>query len=273
MFNECHIHLCDCTWLNVFSHARSLLIKLKKIFKCFSCLWKVFCFCKNVKNFKKKLCCLVLVTQSQVGPFASPHRDFSQLTSGSMPQSQKILRIFFKIWVFNVSRDLIWRLVCGWKVQLWGDSKIFTAYLTSPSQVELLVAKNTWIKFSKFLSWVFWRLAQATCSRLDLVAKITCFAQIGQFLNVFSFSLELLWLFIVFLTWNILKLTVLLSNKFPFLLHFNLVLQEKIWVFLLSYSISCVFLISMLLLSFVIYVIHVWDGFTQLGLLKGFYWF
>ena len=32
----------------------------------------------------------------------------------------------------------------------------------------------------------------ATCSRLDLVVKIACFAQIGQFLNVFSFSLELL---------------------------------------------------------------------------------
>ena len=29
-----------------------------------------------------------------------------------------------------------------------------------------------------------------TCLRLDLVAKIACFAQIGQFLNVFSFSLE-----------------------------------------------------------------------------------
>ena len=96
MFNECHIHLCDCTWLNVFSHARSLLIKFKKIFKCFSCLWKVFCFCKNVKNFKKKLCCLVLVTQSQVGPLASPHRDFSQLISGSMPQSWKILKYFSK---------------------------------------------------------------------------------------------------------------------------------------------------------------------------------
>ena len=35
--------------------------------------------------------------------------------------------------------------------------------------------------------------------------------------------------------------------------------------------IACVFLISELLLSFVIYVIHVWDGFTLLGLLKVFF--
>ena len=34
---------------------------------------------------------------------------------------------------------------------------------------------------------MFWWLALATCSRLDSVAKIACFAQIGQFLNVFSF--------------------------------------------------------------------------------------
>ena len=37
----------------------------------------------------------------------------------------------------------------------------------------------------------------------------------------FQFSLELLWLFIIFLTWNTLKLTVSLSNKLPFLHHFN----------------------------------------------------
>ena len=50
--NECHINLCDCTWLNVFSHALSLLIKHKKIFECFSCFWKIFCFYKNYQNFK-----------------------------------------------------------------------------------------------------------------------------------------------------------------------------------------------------------------------------
>ena len=47
--------MCDCTWLNAFSHAQSLLIKHKKIFECFNCFWKVFCFCKNVKNFKNSV--------------------------------------------------------------------------------------------------------------------------------------------------------------------------------------------------------------------------
>ena len=55
MFNECYIHSCDCTCLNVFSHAQSLLINHKKIFECFSFFWKVFLFCKNVKNFKNNV--------------------------------------------------------------------------------------------------------------------------------------------------------------------------------------------------------------------------
>ena len=146
MFNKCYIHLCDCTWLNVFSHAQSLLIKHKNIFECFSCFWKIFCFRKNVKNFKNSVtlfwrlsCGLV---QSYV-PVASPHRDFSRLTVRSMPQLWKILRIFFKILVFNVSRDSIWRLVRWWKVQSWENLEIFAAHLATLSQVELSIAKNT----------------------------------------------------------------------------------------------------------------------------------
>ena len=33
-------------------------------------------------------------------PVTSPHKNFSRLTSGSMSQLRKILRIFFKIWFF-----------------------------------------------------------------------------------------------------------------------------------------------------------------------------
>ena len=146
MFNKCHFHLCDCTWLNVFSHAQSLLIKHKKIFECFSYFWKVFCFYKNVKNFKNSVALFWRfsrgLVQSHV-PVASPHRDFSQLTGGSMPQSQKILRIFFQIWVFHVSRDSVWRLVRRWKVQLREGSEIFAAYLATLSRVELPITKNT----------------------------------------------------------------------------------------------------------------------------------
>ena len=106
MFNKCHIHLCDCTWLNVFSHAQSLLIKHKKIFECFNYFWKVFYFCKNVKNFKNSVALFWRLSRKLVQshvPVVSPHRDFSRLTGRSMPQSRKILRIFFKIWVFNVN--------------------------------------------------------------------------------------------------------------------------------------------------------------------------
>ena len=130
----------------MFSHAQSLLIKHKKIFKCFSCFWKVFCFYKNVKIFKNSValfwqlnCKLV---QSYV-PVASPHINFSWLTGGSLPQSRKILRIFFKIWVFNVSRYSVWRLVLGWKVQSQEGLEIFADYLATLSRVEIPVTKNT----------------------------------------------------------------------------------------------------------------------------------
>ena len=146
MFNECHINLCDCTWLNVFSHAHFLLIKHKKIFECFSCFWKVFCFYKNCQNFKNSVTLFWQLShgliQSYV-PVMSPHINFSWLTGGSMSQSWKILSIFFKIWVFNVSRGSVWRLVHGWRFQLWGYSEIFAAYLATLSRVELPVTKNT----------------------------------------------------------------------------------------------------------------------------------
>ena len=57
MFNECHTHSCDCTYLNVFSPTQSLLINHKKIFECFSCFWKYFVFTKRVKNSKTVLPC------------------------------------------------------------------------------------------------------------------------------------------------------------------------------------------------------------------------
>ena len=134
MFNKCHINLCDFTWLNVFSHAQSLLIKHKNIFKCFSCFWKVFCFCKNVKNFKNSVVMFWRLSRGLVlshVSIASPHRDFSWLTGGSMPQSRKILRIFFKIWVFNVTCDSVWRLVRRWKVQSQENLEIFATHLAN----------------------------------------------------------------------------------------------------------------------------------------------
>ena len=42
-----------------------------------------------------------------------------------MSQLRKILRIFFKNLGFYVSRDSVWRLVCGWKVQTRGVHRNF----------------------------------------------------------------------------------------------------------------------------------------------------
>ena len=91
MFNKCHIHLCDCTWWNVFSHAQSLLIQAQKDFECFRCFWKVFCL-KNLK-ISKILFCPVLAAQSQVCQVACLSRIFA---------------------------GHFWRLVCEWKVQSRG---------------------------------------------------------------------------------------------------------------------------------------------------------
>ena len=74
-----------------------------------------------------------------------------------------------------------------------------------------------------------------TCSQLDLVEKIACFAQICQFLNVFSFPSNIsdCSLSSPFQTHRV-------TLKEPtFLHHFSLNLLEKGMVFLLSYSTSC----------------------------------
>ena len=152
MFNECHIHLCDFTLLNVFPHAQFFFIKHKNIFECFNFFWIVFVFAKIVKNFKNRVALFQRLSCGLVqshAPVASPHKDFSRLTGASMSQSRKILKIFFKIWVFNVFRSSVWQLAHGWKVQPREYIEIFAAYLTTSSWVELLVMKNTYRKFLK----------------------------------------------------------------------------------------------------------------------------
>ena len=140
----------------MFSHAQSLLINHKKIFKCLVVFGKYFFFFyKTCQHFKNSVALFWRLSRGLIqshAPVASPHKNFSQLTSRSMSQSRKILRIFFKIWDFIVSHGSVWRLVCGWRFQSRGYSEIFAAYLATLSHVELLVTKNTWKNFSKFLS-------------------------------------------------------------------------------------------------------------------------
>ena len=52
MFNECLIHLCDCTCLNVLHILNYMLIKHKNIFECFYLFLDSVFVLKNIKNFK-----------------------------------------------------------------------------------------------------------------------------------------------------------------------------------------------------------------------------
>ena len=116
-----------------------------------------------------------------------------------MPQSWKILRIFFKIWDFNVSCDSVWQLVRGWKVQSRRDSEIFAAYLTTPSRVELPVAKNTYIKIFKIFVLIVLTTGLGDFLATWLSCKNRVFCANRSIFKLFLFSLELLWLFIVIL--------------------------------------------------------------------------
>ena len=188
MFNECLIHLCDCTWLNVLHLLNHMLIKHKKIFEYFNCFWKVFLFWKFSKF--QILCNSILATYSR-GSIQSrdPNWELTQKLSwfsGELsPQSWKRLKKFSNFVGF----------------------RIFATHLTTGSQVEALITsllkmlhnshhdllasgpssrKKQLEKFFKFCHIGFWRLDLVTCSQLILVAKNTCFAQIG--LNPRQFS-------------------------------------------------------------------------------------
>ena len=150
MFNECHIHSCDCTWLNVFSHALSLLIYHKKIFEYFRCFWKVLCFCKNCQKFQK-LFCPVLATQSWVEPIVCPScesitaifRD-SLVTHWRVNASvAKKSSLFFKNWIFMLFAAQVGDLFAsGWSSRE-AYTEIFAAQFATLLRVELPVTKNT----------------------------------------------------------------------------------------------------------------------------------
>ena len=151
MFNKCHIHSCDCTWLNVFSYAQSLLINHKKIFECFSCFWKVLCFYKKLSKFSKSvLPCsgdLVPARTSHMPQSWVHHRDFSWLTGDSLAgkcfSHEKNLEYFSKIWNFMLFVALVADLFAGGRSSCKGYTEIFAAQFATLSRVELLFAKNT----------------------------------------------------------------------------------------------------------------------------------
>ena len=95
-----YIHLCDCTWLNVFHILNFCWSNIKIFLSVLIVFGKSFVFAKISKISKTVVPCsgdLVAGQSSRMPPVASLHRSFLRLTSESTSQSWKRLRKFFKI--------------------------------------------------------------------------------------------------------------------------------------------------------------------------------
>ena len=104
MFKECHIHLCDCTWLNVFHILNFCWLNTKRFLSVLIIFGKSFVFAKISKISKTVLPCfgyLVAGQSSHIPPVAILHKRFLWLTGGSKSQSRKRFRNFSKFWVFK----------------------------------------------------------------------------------------------------------------------------------------------------------------------------
>ena len=145
-------------------------------------------FFKNCQILQKQ-CCPVLVTQSRVDPVACPsheptQRIFATHWRVNVPIVKNTQNIFQNLG-FYVSYGANWRLVHGWRSSRGGTQR-FSQLTLRLSRKQNFQSRKTLRKFFK----IFVLSVLATCSRLNSVAKIACFAQIGQFLKPFSFSLE-----------------------------------------------------------------------------------
>ena len=101
MFNECLIHLCDCTWLNVLHLLNHMLIKHKKIFEYFNCFWKVFLFWKISKISKTVQLCFS-DSLSRVTPVVNLLRSSHYSLASQSPNCKKDLKKFQNFRVFSI---------------------------------------------------------------------------------------------------------------------------------------------------------------------------
>ena len=107
--------------------------KYKKIFECFKCFWKVFCFYKNWKISKTLLSC------------------FSDLVAGH-PSYEIQPR----------AHVLILAIFHEWKVQLRGVHRDFCGSAHDSLAGRPSSREKHLENFSQFCLWVFWRLELAT---------------------------------------------------------------------------------------------------------------
>ena len=105
MFKECHIHLCDCTWLNVFHILNFCWLNTKRFLSVLIVFGKFFCFCKKSKISKTVLPCssdLVASQASRMPQLWAYTVGLRDSLTGQSPSHKKYLEIFSKIWVFRV---------------------------------------------------------------------------------------------------------------------------------------------------------------------------
>ena len=126
-----------------------MLIKHKKIFKRFSCFWKVFFFRKFSKISKTMQPCSSDLPRRSSQSQAYT-KGFCDPLASQGPSCEKDLENFSKIWVFRCLTTQFGDLCASGSSNRQVYSKFFTAPFATSSQVDLLVAKNTQTNFSNF---------------------------------------------------------------------------------------------------------------------------
>ena len=146
MFNECFIHLCDYTWLNVLYILNQLLIKHKKILEYFYLFLECILFWKILEN-PKIFATLFWRFSCRSSKSRDPSRELTQmllrLSGESVPQSRKIIRKFSKFLGFWHFHESVWLLGRKWKLQSWAYIDGFVTPFAICFCVDFLVAKNT----------------------------------------------------------------------------------------------------------------------------------
>ena len=156
-----------------------MLIKYKKIFKCFNCFWKVFYFekCKIFQKLCNSILVTCLVSQANCMPQSRAYTEgFRDSLAGQCPSRKKNLKISPKIWISRFLATLFGDLFASGSFSREVYSESFVAPFATSSRVDLPVAKNTLTNFSKFCHKGFWQLSLATCLQLISVTNIACFA-------------------------------------------------------------------------------------------------
>ena len=245
MFNECHIHLCDYTWLNVFSHAQFLLIKHKKIFEYFSCFWKVFCFCKNFKNSIALFWRLGHGSVQLHAPSREHHSEniHDSLASQS-PSREKYLENFSKSRFLGFSQLIL--VTC-----LWVEApvtRVTQKFLRLPSRLPRWWNFRSWktlcTNFSKFrlkclVAWPGDLHATSSSRENRVFCTIRVFFKIG--FKIFSFFPRVWRLFILLSAFPSFKITVFTHKISIFSFTSSPIFKERygFCFFLNIFYISC----------------------------------